>query len=178
MAAAERKQPGADEFFPLLEDPEAEPMDLRRMSVEEALAADTPFTELIRIWADRRTEALAPEWDAFDFADFRGWHSHLCITVFPGDEPDPEFRIMGEAWVATGGASVTGVTVGQAVPRLYRLQLREHFQAIRDTGCVGLSVGRVAFVDRGFMRIQILELPVARDGKPVGGMIHGLHIEN
>lgn len=178
MASAYRTEPRAAEVFPLLEDPNADPMVLYRMSAEEALAADTPFTDLIQVWANRRTDENPPHWDDFDFAHFRGWHSRLCVTAFRDETPDPEIRISGDEWIATGGASANGLRIGQIVPRLYELQLRDHFQAIRDTGCIGLTVGRVAFVNRGFIRMKIVELPVSRYGERVGGLIHGLHIDN
>ena len=64
------------------------------------------------------------------------------------------------------------------LPLLFERQLREHFQAIRDTGAIGFVAGRAAIVGREFIRMRIVELPEARNGKPVGGMIHGIQIES
>src|SRR3546814_19337225 len=70
--------------------------------------AAAPFASLIRVWLDRRSDAGPPDWGAFDFADFRGWHSRLMTTVFPDDEPDPEFRIVGDAWRNMAGSNLRG----------------------------------------------------------------------
>src|SRR3546814_9475071 len=58
-------------------------------------------------------------------------------TVFPDDEPDPEFRIVGDAWRNMAGSNIRGRRFSQCTPRLYASQYRMHFRAIRDTGRVG-----------------------------------------
>jgi len=178
MARSTAKKVTAGDLFPLLENPDAQPLSIRRLTVEEALEASTPFDSLIRLWMDKRAGESPPEWDDFDFADFRGWHSRLAISVFPDDTADPEIRLTGEGWADLGGPPIAGVRLGSLVPRLFERQLRVHFQAIRDTGNIGLVSGTPVTVGREFVRMRIIELPVARNGKAVGGMIHGLKIQS
>jgi len=151
-------------------------LTLRLLTPDEALTAATPFASLIRVWLDRRSDAAPPDWSTFDFADFRGWHSRLMTTVFPDDQPDPEFRIVGDAWRNMSGGNIRGRRFSQCTPRLYATQYHMHFRAIRDTGLVGWSYGRPTIAGREHVRIQIIELPIRHGSPAIGGLIHGLFI--
>lgn len=161
----------------MVEQPRAAPYDLRLLSPDEASAAATPFRSLIDLWLSRRGDATVPDWSSFEFADFRGWHEWLGVSVFPGDEPDPCFRILGEGWKSISSFDFTGLCMSEYLPRLYRLQLRAHMSAIRETGCIGLCAGQSALVNREFVHLQIVELPVRRGGERIDGLIHAIEAQ-
>src|SRR3546814_10055961 len=75
-------------------------------------------------------------------------------TVFPDDEPDPEFRIVGDAWRNMAGSNIRGRRFSQCTPRLYASQYRMHFRAIRDTGRVGWAYGRPTIAGREHVRSE------------------------
>lgn len=163
----------ARSYLPESEDPS--PLDMWLYPLDTRFDADSPFSSIVSAWNARRTGDGPPEWDAFDFADFRGWHSHLKVSVFPDDEPDPLFRIMGESWRLVALGNLAGVRFSEMRPKLFRRQLRDHFKAIRDGALIGRTRGKIAGISRDFISIEIMELPVARDGKRVGGLLHCLH---
>lgn len=165
----------AEAVWASIERDDAAPLTLRRLDPGEALSAGTPFNPLIQVWLDRRTGQRPPDWDDFDFSSFRGWHRDLMVTVFPDATPDPEFRIIGEGWKLLHDSNTAGLRFSQCLPRLYDLQFRDHFQAIRDRGVIGWAAGRAPHVDREFVHFQALELPVRRGGDTVEGMIHAFH---
>jgi hypothetical protein len=160
-----------------MERPDAEPFVLRLFEPEEALQAGTAFDDLIRLWMSRREGAQTPDWSRFDFADFRGWHEYLVISVFPDDEPDPVFRIIGEGWKSVIQQDLTGLRFSEYLPRLFDRQFREHLRAIRQTGKIGWSVGASATIHREFIRRQVIEFPVRRGGEGIDGLIHAIHAE-
>lgn len=157
---------------------DTEPMTLPRFDHDEALAAGTPFTPLIQVWMARRVQNPVPEWDDFDFADFRGWHSELIVSIFPDDEADPEFRIIGEGWRILQQHNGVGLRFSQVLPRLYGFQFREHFREIRDLGKVGWAAGRSPHIGRGQIPFQAIELPFRRDGNRVAGLLHGVVLDD
>lgn len=162
------------EAFASAEDPNAEPFDLRRFSAEEAMDAVPDLAALIRLWAERRGDALAPDWGDMDFADFRGWHSSICLGQFPDDEPDPLIRLMGQDFVDLALQEMKGTRFGAIYPRLYALQFREHFQAIRDHGLIGLATGKIAKIGRSHVRMRVMELPFRDGGPKVERTVHVL----
>lgn len=162
------------QIFETAEDANAAPMELHLISPNQALAAAPDFADLIRLWLERRGDAEVPDWRDVDFPDFRGWHASLILGQFVDDEPDPVMRIAGQDYVDIARNNPKGARFSHVLPRLYRLQYREHFGAIRDRGLIGLSVGRMAFVDRGHVRLRVLELPFRDGGPKVERMLHAL----
>ena len=161
-----------------LEREDSEPMTLLRLDPDRALAAGTPFDPLIEVWLGRRRGSAVPDWDDFEFSDFRGWHSELIISVFPDADPDPEFRIVGETWRALRDGDGTGMRFSQMLPRLYALQFRDHFAAIRDGNLIGWAAGRSPHARTSYLRFQAIELPFRRGGPAVAGLIHGFHLDH
>lgn len=155
------------------EDPNAEPMELRCFTAEEARAALPDFAELIELWMARRGGAAVPDWRDFDFADFRGWHDSLVVGRFEGDEPDPTLRLAGQTYIEVTQQNPTGRRLSELAPRMFDLYYREHFRQIRDHGLIGLAVGRQPLKGRSHVQLRILELPF-RDGGP--GVARTLHV--
>lgn len=165
------------------ENPNAPPFDLVRLMPDAALAAAPEFRALIELWLTKCPEgavngiASIPDWSDFDFADFRGWHADMVLSIFPDpDEPDPEFRIAGETYSQIVDGPVKGTRFSDSWPRLYGVQFRRHFQAIRDTGLVGLAEGRHATMGRGHITLRVLELPCRDGGTVVARLIHGVRV--
>ena len=163
--------------LPIREASDPAPYVIAHIALDGELSPDSPFHNIHQAWARRRTGDTPPAWDTFEFTDFRDWHSRLIISVFRDDEPDPEIRITGEAWQVVGPTNLKGLTFSQLFPRLYERQFRAHFAEIRERPLIGLCRGPLAAVDRDFVHVQVLELPVARFGYRVGGLIHCLHID-
>lgn len=159
-------------FGSLEEDVTSPPMDVKRLTLEEAREAAPDFRGMLDVWASKRQGDSLPDWSDFDFADFRGWHSDIVLSVFDSDEPDPCFVLSGETFTRVIDYNVKGVHFGDGWPRLYNLQFREHFGAIRETGLIGLTEGKVATSARNFQCIRVLELPVRAGGDRVQRMIH------
>ena len=125
-------------FRSLEEDANAPPMDLKRMTPEEARTAAPDFLAMLDMWSGKRNGAALP----------------------------------GETFTQAIDANVKGVHFSEGWPRLYNLQFREHFGAIRQHGLIGLSEGRIAMSARSFLSIRVLELPVRAGGDDVRRLIH------
>jgi len=69
-------------FRSLEEDVDSPPMDLKRLTFEEALAAAPDFQAMLHLWNSKRRGAPLPDWSDFDFPDFRGWHADIVLSVF------------------------------------------------------------------------------------------------
>src|SRR3546814_18345152 len=136
-----REDVDVDEEWASFESEDPVALTLRVLAPDEALMAAAPFASLIRVWLDRRSDAGPPDWGAFDFADFRGWHSRLMTTVFPDDEPDPEFRIVGDAWRKMAGSNIRGRRFSQCHPPLTTSHSPMPFRAIPATAPVGGAFG-------------------------------------
>lgn len=158
-------------------DPKAEAFRMRRLPLDAVLKPDSPFHEIHAIWNGRRIDDGPPRWEDFDFTDFRGWHSRLKISVFPDDQPDPEFRIMGEKWRDLVVRNLAGLRFSEMLPGQFELQFGDHFREIRSKSLIGHALGPIAAVDLGLRQVEVLELPVSRNGEKVGGLFHCLHIE-
>lgn len=165
-------------FRSLEEDTSSPPMDLQRLTAEEAPAVAQDFAGMIEVWKSKRGASRLPDWSDFDFPDFRGWHSDLVLSVFQNDEPDPYFILSGETFSRVVDFNFKGVFFSDCWPRLYDLQFRDHFRAIRDEGLIGLTEGKVATANRSFHSVRILELPVRDGGEGVKRMIHLVRVLN
>lgn len=155
-----------------VENPDAEPFVLRRLTAPEAIAAAPHLAALIRLWDERRAGALAPDWSAMEFADFRGWHASMVVSDIPADEPDPVYRVIGEDFRIVSYSTEPGQRFSDRTPLLYERQFREHFREIRDQGLIGWSIGPVAFVGREHLRMKVLELPFRNGGERVSRLAH------
>ncbi len=159
-------------FRSLEEDVSSPPMDLKRLTLEEALAAAPDFQGMLEVWGSKCRGDEVPDWHDFDFADFRGWHADIVLSVFKSEEPDPCFVLSGETFTRVIDFNVKGVHFSEGWPRLFNMQFREHFSAIRETGLIGLTEGKVATSDRSFQSIRVLELPLRDGGDRIQRMIH------
>lgn len=166
--------PDGTDFMPERDNPT--PANLELLPLNTTLDPASPFATVLTTWNRRRTGAHPPEWTNFDFTDFRGWHSHLKVSVFPDERPDPLFRIMGEAWRSIAMGYLAGKRFSDVRPKIFERQFRDHFKAIRDNALIGRTRSAVSARNRGFTKIEVLELPVGRDGQRVGGLLHCLHV--
>lgn len=166
---------GGAVFIP--QDPDSGLFLTRRLPLDATLEPNSPFREIHAIWNSRRTDDGPPRWEDFDFTDFRGWHSRLKVSVFPDDQPDPEFRIMGENWRDIAMQNLAGMRFSKMLPRQFEYQFRDHFREIRDKALIGHAFGPVAAIEFGLRKTEVLELPVSRNGEKVGGLLHCLHID-
>ncbi|HMA16176.1 MAG TPA: PAS domain-containing protein [Kiloniellaceae bacterium] len=163
-------------FRSLEEDVTSPPMDLQRLTLEEALAAAPDFRAMLDLWNSKRRGAALPEWSDFEFSDFRGWHADIVLSVFDSDEPDPHFVLSSETFTQAIDFNVKGVHFSEGWPRLFGLQFREHFGAIRRNGLIGLVQGKIAMSSRSFLSIRVLELPLRAGGEDVKRMIHVVRV--
>lgn len=164
----------AVEVFTGEEDPNAEPMELRCFTAEEARAALPDFADIIDRWLARRGAAAVPDWSDMDFADFVGWHDSLVIGKFESDEPDPTLRLAGETYIDVTAQNPTGRRLSELAPRMFDLYFREHFRQIRDEGLIGLAFGRQPLKGRSHVILRILELPFRDGGDKVERTLHVL----
>jgi len=165
-------------FRSLEEDANSPPMDLMRLTLEEAQVAAADFRGMLDVWAAKRQGARLPDWKDFDFPDFRGWHSDIVLSIFDSEEPDPYFVLSGETFTRAVDFNVKGVHFSDGWPRLFDLQFREHFGAIRAEGLIGITEGKVATSTRSFLSIRVLELPLTDGGDDVKRLIHVVKVMN
>lgn len=156
------------------ENPKAEPFTLRLIQPEAAVRSLPEFSDLVTLWLDRRTNTWVPDWSSVEFSDFRGWHSALVVSAFEGAEPDPKWRIVGNDYNEMAGVGNTGKRFSDVLPRLYQLQLRDHFAAIREHGLIGLSEGRLSAIDRGHIHVKIMELPFTDGDCRIERLVHAI----
>lgn len=159
-----------------MESAAATPMRVFHVPPGATVPADCPFRSLIDLWHHRRGDADMPEWEAFDFCDFRGWHSHLVVSAFTDDGEDLTFRIVGEEWKYIYCGDMTGRRFSEIKPRMFHRQLKGHYQRLRSQGGFGYVDGHPPIEGREHQRIAAVQLPFRRNRSAgANGMIHALH---
>jgi hypothetical protein len=162
----------AAQAFQDIENSDAEPFDLALLTPEQAAGKTPKWADLIALWQARRQGELAPDWSQFDFADFRGLHASMVVSEFQTDEPDPTMFLIGEEFRRLYDSNPRGLSFSQTTPRLYAIQFRDHFQAIRDHGWIGHVQGQVAMKGKEHFSVEVLELPLRYGAAAIQRMFH------
>lgn len=164
----------SDSFREGTERPDAAPFRVHLLDPERAAQSAPAFAGIVALWRERQQGAAVPDWNDFEFADFRGWHAAMLVSDLPDEEPDPLFRIIGEDWRIVPLTGFAGRRFSEVMPQLYQRQMREHFRQIRERGLIGWSVGPAVQINREHLRLQVLELPFRRGGPRVERFAHVL----
>lgn len=132
------------------------------------------FKSLIDIWNATRGDALMPSWGDFSFDDLMPWIGRLAVTVFDGEEM--QAVLFGEAFVKLFGREMTGKPFFATLAPAHREILHGHFMKVIAGPCIGHGNGKFPLYGRDHMRINIIELPLAENGRDVSHLLHALAV--
>lgn len=158
----------------LLSAPQPSQKTVHRVTADRARALVPVFAPLIDLWEARRGDARAPCWRQMDFSDFLGWHPDIVMSSFDDDEPDPIYRIVGDAFAQMTNVPKRGMRFSEYAPELYESQLREHFRKLREEALIGVFEGQTAVVGYEHVHLQVLELPFRDGGERIDRLIHAV----
>lgn len=132
---------------------------------------DAPeFTQIFSLYASKLQGRVMPRWQDFSFSEFAGWHPRLALSQREGD--DFRFRIFGTAFVELFARDLTGkLLIGSMVATQVQ-STKDHFQALLDGPKLGLAKGRVPAEGRGFLKFEVIDLPLADDKGQVSHFLH------
>lgn len=157
------------------EDENSPLMDVSLLDIDEARAVAGNFLSLVDLWDSKRNGRVIPRWCDFDFTDFIGHHQDIVLSRFPENEPDPEFFLSGETFNQIVDSNVRGLRFSECWPRLFKAQFRTHFGSIQRTAKIGYTQGQVATINRSFITVNVLELPVSgAESEEVTQLIHAV----
>ncbi|MBO6503190.1 MAG: PAS domain-containing protein [Kordiimonadaceae bacterium] len=130
----------------------------------------TEFKEILSLYASKLEGRLMPRWQDFSFSEFVGWHPRLALSQIEGD--DLRFRIFGTAFVELFARDLTGqLLIGSMVAEQTQ-STKTHFHALLNGPRIGLAKGRVPAEGRGFLRFEVIDLPLADENGEVSHFLH------
>lgn len=128
------------------------------------------FKEILSLYASKLQGRPMPRWRDFAFSEFVGWHPRLALSQVEGE--DLRFRIFGTAFVELFARDLTGqLLIGSMVAEQTQ-STKDHFHALLAGPKIGVAKGRVPVEGRGFLRFEVIDLPLADEE---GNVSHFLH---
>lgn len=149
---------------------EPSPLKMHLMPVD-VLPELTDFCDALALYERKRGDRLMPSWSDFSVVEFDGWHSRVALSQREGD--DFRFRIFGTTFVELFARDLTGeLLIASMVPEQIE-GTRHHFMSLVNGPKLGLATGWVPAEGRGFMRFEVLDLPLVGSD---GAVSHFLHV--
>lgn len=138
------------------------------LQVDPSLGFGRPeLKPLLSLWRSRCRDGRLPARADFDPCDLR---EHMGWIVLTDVEQAPlrfRFRLVGSRVAEMAGRDVTGCYLDEVYPPdIYRVVVAGYHEAIKRRQPVRVH-GRFCQVDRCFLALESLELPLASDGDTV-----------
>ena len=138
-------------------------------SVETKPGRFGPFSDLVRLWQDRRpdTGGLPPR-AAFDIQDLADWIGRIFIAQVETDPFDLRFALWGTTLTNWWGVDYTGKLLGQQAlqPDTWMVE-RHYFQAMARQPFIGLAGGYLSQYGKSHIKVLGVDLPLS-NGKGAG----------
>ena len=125
-----------------------------------------PFAPFIRLWRSHFDGDKLPEWTEFDVDDFIGWYGNVSLGELEADCSNMVFRLWGTDLVDLWGSDYTGkVFANNKFPEHWKNVEQPYVEAIVKRNGIGICGGTLHRLDREFINITFVDLPVSRAGK-------------
>lgn len=140
--------------------------DLTSNAVFPAEAADPRFRDFFAYWKRAAPQGLLPGRQHIDPMDIPALLPGIVLydVVDEGERPRFRFRLVGTMMCAVVGTDPTGRFLDEMVMADKKDEVRDAFTAVARTRCAHYWENPLWTVDRTFIRLQRLALPLARDG--------------
>lgn len=133
---------------------------------------DTPpevfgaFAPIVQLWQSRLTGSRLPEWMDFDFDDLAGWYEHISLSEVEQNFSNMVFLLWGTEVTELWGADYTGTTFADnKFPEQWQTIEQPYIETVVKHPGIGVCGGTLHHVDRDFINITYVDLPVSRAGK-------------
>lgn len=122
----------------------------------------------IALWQSRMSdEGKLPSWRDFDFFDFRGFWGRVSLAEVRQDPFDLYFRLWGTDLADWWGIDYSGSLLSEdaTVTKDWAAAEIVYFERLTVGDSFGLFTGTLEDVGRGHVRVQGVDLPLAREGQ-------------
>ncbi|MBT6095193.1 MAG: PAS domain-containing protein [Rhodospirillaceae bacterium] len=135
------------------------------------------FNNLIDVWKHTRGDALLPRWPDFSFDELMPWIGQLAVSEFDGKD-ELHFKLFGGTFVKLFDQELTGKPLcGSLLPE-QREGSRTHFMKLISGPFIGHGKGKVPAIDRDHIDFNVIDLPLAENGRDVSHFLHGVFVQN
>lgn len=127
-----------------------------------------PFQSLINLWRDKSGENAFPVWRDFELEDFSMWWGQLSLATILHDPFDLEFSLWGTTLTDWWGMDFTNKTMDTVYTNRKKNWNNfegPYIQALIESKGIGLVGGDLRVIDRKFLTVQGIDLPLVKDGE-------------
>ncbi len=135
------------------------------------------FGDLIGIWDRTRKDSLLPRWKDFSFDSLMPWIGRLAMSEFDGKD-DLTFTLFGGKFVELFDQELTGKPLCASLLPAQRESSRAHFMKLMAGPYIGHGKGKVPSIDRNHIDFNVIDLPLAENGRDVSHFLHGVAVQN
>ena len=135
------------------------------------------FNNLIDTWNRTRGNALMPRWQDFSFDELMPWVGKLAVSEFNGDD-DLVFILFGGTFVELFDQELTGKPLCGSLLPAQREESRKHFMELISGPFIGHGKGKVPAIGRDHVNFNVIDLPLAENGRDVSHFLHGVFVQN
>lgn len=124
------------------------------------------FAPFVQLWQSKLTESRLPEWTDFDFDDFIGWYGHISLGELEHDYSKMVFCLWGTTLTDLWGKDYTGkVFANNEFPEHWKNVEQPYVENVVKRKGIGVCGGTLHRLNREFINITFIDLPVSRAGK-------------
>ncbi len=124
------------------------------------------FASIVELWQSRFSRDRIPEWTEFEFEEFAGWYGHISLAEVHPDFSKIVFRLWGTALTEFWDKDYTGQSVAdETFPGHWKNIEQPYSEALVKQNGIGVCGGTLHVVEREFINITYVDLPVRRAGK-------------
>lgn len=138
---------------------------------------DTPaeafgaFESFVTLWRSKLSPGRIPEWTEFNFGDFSGWYSSISLGEIKPRYEEMTFILWGSSLTEMWGQDFTGKSfvnhqyTDQKHTDQWNTIEQPYTMKIVECSGIGVCGGTLHMLDRDFVNVTYVDLPVSRHGK-------------
>ncbi len=128
------------------------------------------FESFVALWRAKRGDREMPSWTDFDFYDFKGWHGVIAVWEVVTEPFDLRYRLWGSKLTEVFGFDYTGKYYSEMGP-CYTENDVDYFAELCRSGSIGMSHGKLDWLQRDHMSAGFIDLPLSDDGSAVNHLL-------
>ncbi len=124
------------------------------------------FRSLVVVWRSKRGDREMSSWADFDFYDFKGWHGVIAIQEVVTEPFDLRCRLWGTKLTEVFGSDKTGKLYSEFGTGHTKNDVA-YFAELCRSGSIGVSYGKLDWLQKGYKSASFIDLPLSDDGSAV-----------
>lgn len=127
-----------------------------------------PFAAVVDLWREKAGDARFPAWSDFELEDFTGWWGRISLADVHQEPFDIEFALWGTKLTEWWGVDFTRKKMSEVYEnRQVNWEKFEgpYFRKLVDDGGIGIIMGDLRALHRGYISVQGIDLPLMRNGR-------------